>query len=167
MIGRFVVVTLVVLCIGACARTSADPCRVREGLNCADLASERLLEQADYDLALANNDVAAVRIEGACVQAMVSEEIERGCIVDAARRCTELCTLHPCGVLGADGQPSNEPCIDRCTAVIADNALADDAVNAAVVRAAGDPSLCTCAICDEASQPLCDQLWQCAAPSPG
>lgn len=145
--------------MGACGRSSADPCRAREGLGCSALAEERLLEQADFDVAIAARDGDTAGREGACVQALVAEQLERRCIPDA---CVELCALHPCAVRDAAGAPSANDCQARCDQVVADNAIARAALDEAIVRAADEPTLCTCSVCDEASEALCEQLWLCA-----
>ena len=143
----------------ACGRSSPDPCRAREGLACGPLADERALEQADYDAALAVLDAEAAALEGACVQSLVGEQLEKRCIDDP---CVELCTLHPCAVRDAAGEPSVDDCVTRCNEEVAENELARADLDAAILRAANEPTLCTCGICDDATIALCEQLWVCS-----
>ncbi len=147
---------LLVLLALACGRTSPDPCRAPEGLACDALAQERQLTQSDYDAAVALGDGNILRREAACVQSLVAEQIEQRCIKDP---CVELCTLHPCALTGAAAEPAD--CATRCAEVVADNDIASAALDAAILRAANDPTLCSCAICDEGSAALCEQLWVC------
>jgi hypothetical protein len=160
---RAVLLTIVVVAAlaGACGRSSPDPCRAREGLSCEELASERALEQGEFDAAVASSDGNAIDAEGACVQAFVSEQLERFCVED---RCTELCGLHPCAVNASDGTVTRDAdaCVTRCREVTV--AVDETAVDAALVRAASRPGLCTCAICDDASAALCTDLFACVTP---
>lgn len=148
------------LSLAACGRSSPDPCRAREGLTCETLAVERALEQDDFDAAVDALDASRASAEGACVQALVTEQVERSCIADP---CLELCALHPCSVRDADGAPSDDDCATRCDAEVAEAAIARADLDRAIIRAAESPTLCTCVVCDEATQPLCDALWVCEA----
>ena len=150
---------VMVLMAGACGRSSPQPCRAREGLACDALAQERSLEQADFDATIVVFDAQAAGREGRCVQSLVAEQLEKRCIDD---RCAELCALHPCTVRDAQRDPSVDDCATRCLEEVAENAIADAALELAIIRAAEVPTLCTCAVCDEATLALCEQLWVCA-----
>ncbi|MCC7070822.1 MAG: hypothetical protein IT383_05835 [Deltaproteobacteria bacterium] len=149
----------------ACGRSAPqdDFCRAREGLSCATMASERAAEQAEYRAAVEVNDVALMQLRGACVQDFVSEQLEDGCIaLEAASLCTELCGLHPCDVREADGTVSaTASCPTRCVDEQGENGIDATALQNALTRAAGTPGLCTCQVCDIASDALCKQLWNC------
>jgi hypothetical protein len=146
-------ITLALALAAACGRSSPDPCRAREGLTCDTLAAERALEEADFLAAVAAADGDAISAEGECVQAIVAEQLERFCIDDP---CAELCELHPCALRGEGA------CAAQCERIAADNAIPGAALEAALVRAADRPGFCSCAVCDDATRALCDELWLCS-----
>lgn len=149
---------LVVLAFAlACGRTSpADPCAARVGLLCRDLDDARAAAQAQFDAAVtAHNSDDDVRAQGTCVQSLVIEQVERKCLADD--RCVDLCALHPCPVQG------NELCRARCDDVVRASEIENAALDAAIIRAAEQPTLCTCTVCDAVTAPLCADLWACAA----
>lgn len=152
-LARLLLVAPMLLALAGCGRSSPEPCRAREGLSCADLASERDLERKDFDDAVKAGG--AVGEQGTCVQAVVAEELERNCINDP---CADLCDLHPCGLQDVDAG-----CVGGCQALVEAGRIDVASLQASLVRAAARPGLCTCAVCDEGSQPLCDELWVCAA----
>ncbi len=159
------VVIVVLVTAAACGRSSpqTDFCRAREGLACATMASERAAEQAEYAAAVDANDAALMEARGACVQEFVAEQLEDGCIsLEPATLCTELCGLHPCAVREADGTVSaSASCPSRCVEEQGENGIDAPALQNALTRAAGTPGLCTCQVCDIASDALCKQLWDC------
>lgn len=162
--GRLAWAALVAVVVG-CGRSSPrdDFCRAREGLSCASLASERATEQGEFTAAVDTNDVALMELRGACVQDFVSEQLEDGCIaLEPASLCTELCGLHPCSVREADGTVSaSASCPSRCVEEQTDNAIDVVALQNSLARAASTPGLCTCQVCDIATDALCKQLWDC------
>lgn len=154
-LAPFASLALVTLVVAGCGRSSPDPCRAREGLSCEQLADERALEEVDFDAAVVAVDGDAVSREGACVQALVAEQLERVCLNDP---CAELCALHPCALQGAG---EGEECLARCNAVVDGAQIPRAALDAAILRAADRPGLCSCAVCDDATAKLCTDLWVC------
>jgi len=134
------------------------------GDECAVVLEQQAGIEAVYAAAAVDGDAAAaaVRAEsGACIQALVARSLELGCVAP----CGELCRLHPCPILSAEGAVvvGDTACVDRCAEVSADVAVAQT-LGVAIDRAAEEPGLCTCRGCASPDDALCTQLFDCAAP---
>ena len=157
------VTCVVVAAMMACGR-SAEPavaCPAPSD-DCAVLLEQQAGIEAVYAGAAVDGDsaAAAVRAEsGECVQALVGRSLELGCV----EPCAELCRLHPCPVLSAEGDivVADTACIDRCAEVSADVAVAQS-LGVAIDRAAEEPGLCTCRGCASPDDALCTELFDCA-----
>jgi hypothetical protein len=157
------VASVVVTALMACGR-SAEPvvaCPAPSD-DCAVLLEQQAGVEAVYAGAAVDGDsaAAAVRAEsGACVQVLVGRSLELGCV----EPCAELCRLHPCPVLSAEGAivVGDTACIDRCAEVSADVAVGQS-LGVAIDRAAEEPGLCTCRGCASPDDALCTGLFDCA-----
>lgn len=134
--------------------------------DCDGLARQAAALEAAYQDAVAGSSdeaaveaTAAARAEaGQCRQLIADAQLDGACI----EVCPELCRLHPCGVLDADGARQDPgACADRCAELDDAGAFAPTDLETAVVKAAEDPGFCTCRACTSADDALCTQLFDC------
>lgn len=164
---RFALAFVCMLATAAgCGRTpearTAYPCTVDLSQPC-----DVLLEQSDnlrrtYREELAKDAPDPARLDGigACNRSVVEQEVTLKCVDD---RCEALCSFHPCALAGApDVAADLAACDARCDDVVDAEDISVATLDDALLRASARPGLCTCDVCDAATEALCTDLWACA-----
>jgi hypothetical protein len=145
--------------VGSCGRSaeSAVNCPA-PAADCSELEEQQAAAEAAHAAAPADGEGADVRRDaGECVALLVAEAVVGECVDP----CAELCRLHPCPVLDADGVVDvDADCAARCAEVVEADGSVD--LDTALARAAQEPAFCTCRGCGAPDDALCTGLFDCA-----
>ena len=160
--SRFAMVLGLSFVVAGCGRTAEPvvPCAALVD-DCDGLLEQQASLEAIY--AASDPSVAAdaqARLEaGQCLQLVEDALLDGDCV----EVCPELCRLHPCGILDAEGvRQAPSTCADRCTDLVDAGTVAADDLSIAIEKAAEDPGFCTCRACTSPDDALCTQLFDCA-----